>query len=388
MPETPELPSTALPASESGPGSAKVARGSRRRWLRAILLILGPAVVLAGAAYVYVTGQRVVSTDNAYLKSDKVALSAQISGPIVDVAVAENQAVTKGDVLFRLDAKPFQVALEQAKAKLAGVRQNIVVLKTDYRQKQEELRLADENLAYAEVVFRRQSELTRQKVASEAKFDEAKHAVDVARQQISVLRQQEAATLAQLGGNPNIAVEDHPDFRAAQAALDQAALDLEHATVTAPFAGIASKKPEVGQYVQAGTPVMSIVAAKGTWIEANFKETDLTHVKLGQPVAITVDTYPDRRWQGTVESISQATGAEFSVLPAQNATGNWVKVVQRIPVRIAIKSSGEGDDILRAGMSAVVDIDTGYSPPLPTFVRGPLTWLAAVVNIAPAKAGN
>jgi len=388
MPETPELPSTALPASESGPGSAKVARGSRRRWLRAILLILGPAVVLAGAAYVYVTGQRVVSTDNAYLKSDKVALSAQISGPIVDVAVAENQAVTKGDVLFRLDAKPFQVALEQAKAKLAGVRQNIVVLKTDYRQKQEELRLADENLAYAEVVFRRQSELTRQKVASEAKFDEAKHAVDVARQQISVLRQQEAATLAQLGGNPNIAVEDHPDFRAAQAALDQAALDLEHTTVTAPFAGIASKKPEVGQYVQAGTPVMSIVAAKGTWIEANFKETDLTRVKLGQPVAITVDTYPDRRWQGTVESISQATGAEFSVLPAQNATGNWVKVVQRIPVRIAIKSSGEGDDILRAGMSAVVDIDTGYSPPLPTFVRGPLTWLAAVVDIAPAKAGN
>ena len=158
--------------------------------------------------------------------------------------------------------------------------------------------------------------------------------------------------------------------------------------MVAPFAGIASKKPEIGQYVQAGTPIMSVIADRGTWIEANFKETDLTHVKLGQRVTVTVDTYPDRRWQGTVESISQATGAEFSVLPAQNATGNWVKVVQRIPVRIAIKAAGQGDDILRAGMSTVVDIDTGYSPPLPTFVRVPLTWLAAVTGISPAKAGN
>lgn len=387
MPETSETPS-ALPASEGGRPSAKTVKGSRRRWVRLVLLLLGPAVVLAGAGYVYVTGQRYVSTDNAYLKSDKVAISAQVSGPIVEVTVAENQAVAQGDLLFRLDAKPFLVALEQAKAKLASVRQNIAALKADYRQKQEELRLADENLAYAQVVFHRQSELTRQQVASEAKFDEAKHAVDVARQQISVLQQQEVATLAQLGGNPNIAVEDHPDFRAAQASLDQAALDLEHVRVVAPFAGIASKKPEVGQYVQAGTPIMSVIADRGTWIEANFKETDLTHVKLGQPVAVTVDTYPDRRWQGTVESISQATGAEFSVLPAQNATGNWVKVVQRIPVRIMIKSAGQGGDILRAGMSTVVDIDTGYSPPLPAFVRAPLRWLAAVTGVSPARAGN
>ena len=201
MSETSETPS-ALPASESGQPSAKVARGSRRRWLRLVLLLLGPIVVLAGAGYVYVTGQRFISTDNAYLKSDKVAVSAQVSGPIVEVAVAENQPVAQGDLLFRLDAKPFLVALEQAKAKRASVRQNIATLKADYRQKQEELRLAEENLAYAQVVFHRQSELTRQKVASEAKFDEAKHEVDVARQQISVLHQQEAATLAQLGGNP------------------------------------------------------------------------------------------------------------------------------------------------------------------------------------------
>lgn len=387
MPETPETPS-AQPATESDSSANKKIRRRRRRWLRPLLLILGPVVVLAGAGYVYVTGQRYVGTDNAYLKSDKVAVSAQVSGPIVEVAVAENQPVARGDLLVRLDAEPFEVALEQAKAKLAGVRQNIAALKADFRQKQEELRLAEENLSYAQVVFRRQSELTRQHVASEAKFDEAKHAVDVARQQISVLHQQEAATLAQLGGNPGIAVEDHPDFRAAQAALDQAALDLAHTRVVAPFAGIASKKPEIGQYVQAGNPIMSVIADRGTWIEANFKETDLTHVKLGQPVSVTVDTYPDRSWRGTVESISQATGAEFSVLPAQNATGNWVKVVQRIPVRIVLAPSEPGGDVLRAGMSAVVDIDTGYSPPLPTFVRAPLNWLAAIIDVAPARAGN
>ncbi|MFO1344684.1 MAG: HlyD family secretion protein [Rhodocyclaceae bacterium] len=356
-----------------------------RRWLRRFLLLLGPLVVAIVGGYFYVTGGRYVSTENAYVKADKVMIATEVSGLIGEVSVRENQRVAMGDVLFRIDDRPYHIALAEAEARLAGLRDEIESLKGSYRQKQEELALARTNLAFAETEFERQSKLVVSAVISRSKHDAARHDFDVARQRIRVTEQELAQIQAQLAGDPDIPAERHPRFLAAKAAVDRAALDLKRTIVRAPFAGIASNTPQVGQQVigngPMSSPVMSLVAYTGLWIEANFKETDLAHVRPGQPVTIYVDTYPDREWQGIVESLSQATGAEFSVIPPQNATGNWVKVVQRIPVRIAVETSGR-DPRLRSGMSTTVEIDTGHRRPVPSFVRTALSWIGVSHNVA------
>jgi membrane fusion protein, multidrug efflux system len=359
--------------TESEPEQPVRAAERRRRRVRRGLLALGPTLVAIVGCYVYVTGGRYVETDDAFVKADMVALSAEVSGPIVDVAVRENQHVDRGQILFRIDPEPFTIALAEAEARLHKAENDVRALKASYRQKQEELALAKNDVDYAEREFQRQDELVRRDFASRAKYDEAQHARDAARQQVAVLGQELRGLLADLAGDPEIPVGRHPTYLEAKAQRDQAALDLQHATVRAPFAGVASKKPDLGDYVTAGTPVMSIVADQDVWIEANFKETDLTYVRPGRPASVRIDTYPDRQWHATVESISQATGAEFSVLPPQNATGNWVKVVQRIPVRIAIRTD-EGGPPLRAGMSVTAEIDTGHRRELPGFVETALAW--------------
>lgn len=370
---------------DAGPGRDIPRPARPRRWLRRSLLLLGPLVVAVVGGYVYVTGGRYVSTENAYVQADKVMITAEVSGLIPEVAVRENQRVVKGDVLFRIDDRPYRIALAEVEARLAGVRDEIMSLKASYRQKQEELALARSDLAFAETEFERQSKLVATNAVSRAKFDAARHDLEVARQRIRVTEQEIAQIRAQLAGDPDIAVERHPRYLAAKAAVDRAGLDLERTVVRAPFAGIASHTPQVGQQVIGNAafsnPVMSLVADTGAWIEANFKETDLTHVRPGQAVTIHVDTYPDRAWRGTVESLSQATGAEFSVIPPQNATGNWVKVVQRFPVRIAVETNGDGPS-LRAGMSTMVEIDTGRRRPLPGFVQTALSWFGGSHTVA------
>jgi membrane fusion protein (multidrug efflux system) len=359
----------------------------RRRRIRRVLLILGPALVALVGGYLYVTGGRFVETDDAYVKADMVSVSARVSGPIAEVDIRENQHVAKGQVLFRLDPQPFQIALAQAEARLAKAANDVKALKASYRQKQEELDLARTNVTYAERDFKRQADLAQHDFASGAKYDEAKHNLESARHRVAVLQQELSGILADLTEDPEIPVERHPSYLEAEAERDQAALDLEHTVVAAPFAGVASQKPEPGDYVTAGMPVMSIVADRNVWIEANFKETDLTHVRPGQPATVQVDTYPDRQWQAEVESISQATGAQFSVLPPQNATGNWVKVVQRIPVRIALRAD-DGDPPLRAGMSVTAEIDTGHQRELPGVVEGALAWAGWLAAPPTAEAGN
>jgi membrane fusion protein (multidrug efflux system) len=232
----------------------------------------------------------------------------------------------------------------------------------------EQLALARTNAAYQQREFDRLAALAERQLASEIDVDEARHDRDVANQEIQVTERALDQIRARLGGDLERPATEQAAYLAAKSTRDAASLDLEHTVVRAPLDGIASKVPTIGQYVQPGAPIMTVIADHDMWIEANYKETDLTHVAVGQTVEIRLDTYPDRRWRGRVESISQATGAEFAVIPSQNATGNWVKVAQRIPVRIAIEVRGD-DPSLRAGMSAIVDIDTGHDRPAPGWVR-------------------
>lgn len=336
----------------------------RRRWLRLGLLVIGPLAAMLAGAYVYMNSGRYVETDDAYVKAASVAVSAQVAGPISHIGVVENQRVRKGDVLFEIDDQSYRVAVERAKAQLDTVSSMLQGLVASYQQQVEKLDLARTNAAYTKREFERKNALLSQNLSSAADVDAAQNDYDVARQQILIIEQALAQLRAQLGGDVTRRPEDHSAYKTAKATLDSAQLDLAHTVVRAPFDGITSKVPEPGAYVTPGSPVMGLVSDKTIWVEANYKETELTHVQPGQSVEIRVDTYPGHEWQGKVESIAQATGAEFSVIPAQNATGNWVKVTQRIPVRIAIETGPE-DPPLRAGMSTVIDIDTRHVRTVP-----------------------
>ncbi|MBK5206277.1 MAG: HlyD family secretion protein [Polaromonas sp.] len=339
--------------------SVETIRPSKRRLKRFILLVVIPLLALLVVGVMYLKGGRYVETDNAYIKADKVPVSAEVSGTVREVLVDENQAVTAGQVLFRLDPAPYQVAVAKAEAKLAQVRTDLAALRASYREKQAEITLARTKQTFAQKDQRRQADLVARNFVSASRFDEAKQTTDLAEQQIGALDQDLKRIAETLGGSVNASVELHPSYRVALAELDQARLDLARIEVRASLSGIVSKPPKPGQYVAAGSIALALVVNGNLWVEANFTETDLTYVHPGQPVTIHVDTYPDAAWKGVVESLSPATGSEFSVIPAQNATGNWVKIAQRVPVRIKIDPVANQPQ-LRAGLSTLVDIDTGH----------------------------
>lgn len=381
--QNPEAP-TVLSVAPSPPKKS----GRHRRWIRNFLLLLGPLAVILIGGYAYYTGGRFVDTDNAYVKADKVMVAAEVSGLVSAVPVKENQRVAKGDILFLINDRSYRIAMAEADAGLANARDKIASLKATYRQKLGELTLARTNIAFAKKEYDRQTRLIASSAVSRSKLDATRHDLDIAKQQVLVINQELAEISAQLGGNPDIPLEQHALYLSAMAAKERAALNLERVAVRAPFDGIAGNTPQIGQQVIGNgafsSPVMSLVADRNIWVEANFKETDLTYVTPGQKVILHVDTYPDREWQGTVESLSQATGAEFSVIPPQNATGNWVKVVQRIPIRIKVVQKRD-DPLLRAGMSTMVEIDTEQSRPMPKIIHTALDWLGALPSVAIAR---
>ena len=371
---------TAATAPESAPESVRhVSTRRRGRLVRLLTLsfftVLGPAVIGIGALYFYAIGGRFVATENAYVKADKIAVSADVSGRVSEVKVAENQEVPKGTLLFRLDPEPFQIVLQRADAQLASARQTIAALKAEYRQRLAERHEVEGDVIYFRRSVERQRKLHDKGFASQSKLDEAEQQMRAAKDRISAINQSLASVRARLGGDIDIDPNAHPTVREAISARDAAELDLRRTAVHAPSDGVITNFGlEVGEYIQAGAPIFSLVGTGQVWVRANYKETDLTHVRVGQSATLKVDTYPDVAFQARVASISPATGAEFALLPPQNASGNWVKVVQRLPVRLELIKSYDGPP-LRAGMSVIVEIDTQHKRQLPGLVSQAMAWM-------------
>jgi membrane fusion protein, multidrug efflux system len=358
--ETASATATRRVALDSRLAAARMRRPLRQR-LRLPLMVAGPAVVLLAAGYWYLTGGRYVSTDDAYVQAARMAISTDISGRVVEIAVRDNEEVRAGQVLFRLDPRPFQIAVEEAKAQLGTVRYQIHALKATYHQKRADARATQATSDYQEREFERQKRLLVSGTASQQQFDQARQAYENGRQQLASKEQDVAVALANIGGDPDLPLEQHPMVQRAQAALDRAELNLSYTEIRAPENGIVTKVDQLqaGNYVTAGTPLFSLMSTDRIWVEANFKETELTHMRAGQSAMVEVDTYPDIVLPAEVESLSPGTGLTFSLLPAENATGNWVKVVQRLPVRIRIDHF-DPNVPLHAGLSVTVEVDTRH----------------------------
>ncbi|MFO1055564.1 MAG: HlyD family secretion protein [Dongiaceae bacterium] len=344
-----------------------------RQRLRLPLMLLAPLALLIGGGYFYLVGGRFVSTDDAYVQAARVAISTDVAGRVASIAVHDNQPVKAGQLLFRLTSDRFAIAIEQAQAQLDAARLQIQSLKATYRQREADLAAARDTLAYQQRELARQKRLLASGIASQAQFDQAVHAADSARQAVAAAEQQIASVLASLGGDPDLPVDRHPTVMQAQAELDRADLNMSYTAIHAPEDGIVTKveQLQVGDYVNAATPLFSLTSTKRIWIEANFKETDLTWMRPGQVATVTLDTYPDRPLKARVASFSPGTGSSFSLLPPENATGNWVKVVQRLPVRLSLETVGP-DTPLHAGLSATVEVDTGHERHLLTVLRSAL----------------
>ncbi len=330
---------------------------SRRERLRLPLMWGVPLLLLAAGLYVYLTSGRYESTDDAYLRAAQVAISANVSGRVGQVDVHDNQQVRRGQVLFRLDDRPFRIAVEAARARLQGARLQVATLKADYRQRLADLRSAQSALDYAGREYRRDSRLLASGIASRSQLDKALLARSEAQQRVAAAKEQITAALARLGGRPDIPVNTHPLVEQARAALDRALLELSYATVKAPADGIVTgvEHLQVGGYLPAATAAFVLVSTHDVWVEADFKEDQLAHMHRGESATVDIDAYPGRTFRAVVASITPGTGAQFSVLPPQNATGNWVKVVQRLDVRLHLDGKLPA---VRSGLSAAVTVDT------------------------------
>jgi membrane fusion protein (multidrug efflux system) len=331
-----------------------------RRRLRAILLLAAPLVAIAAGLFFYLSGGRYQETDNGSIQSGLAQVSANVSGPVIAIEVANNQHVKAGDILFRIDPAPYQAAVDEAEAELANARTQVSSLRANYREGEASLQAARDRLAYAEREAARQKALLAEGISSQNQYDQAVLAAQTARQQIQTAVQQNAGVAATLTGSVNAPTERQPSVQRALAALERARLNLTYTVVRAAQDGIVTKvnQLQVGSYVSASKPVFTL-ASNRLWVEGNFKEDQLHHMRVGQRATFKVDAFPDLELTGRLASFSPGTGNSFSLLPAENATGNWVKVVQRLPVEFSIDQLPK-DVPLHAGLSVEVSVDTGY----------------------------
>ncbi|WP_375450420.1 HlyD family secretion protein [uncultured Devosia sp.] len=310
----------------------------KKRARRTALMFGVPLLLVAGGAYFYLNGGRYIDTDNAYVSQVKVSLSADVAGRVTEVDVAENQAVTAGAVLFKIDPEPYRIALEQAEAGLAAARLNVEQLRVGYGTAQAKLTAAQQTLDLRQHEFDRQQASVNQGVSATASLDDVSLSLQSAKSEVALAQQDLAGAVAALAGDPEIATDTHPAVRKALATRDGAARDLQKTTVVAPATGVISQMASlnVGQFVATGTTIVSLIKSNDTWIDANFKETQLDGLHDGLPVDVSVDAYPGLKLHGLVDSIGAGTGSQFALIPAQNATGNWVKVTQRVTVRVRL----------------------------------------------------
>ena len=353
-----------FPDAAVEPAIAKPAglKNLMRRSLRTILLIVVPAIAAVAGLGFYLSGGRYISTDNAYVGAQKVLITPDISGKVSRIVVREGQHVAPGDVLFEIDSEPFKLALAQAQAKLASVRVDLANLKANVKSLATLAELSQKNVELKQRDVERKAALVAKSTGSQLDLDNSASATVTAQLMAQFALQQKASTLNQLLGDPDLPLEDFPAYRQAKAAAEQAERDFNHTVLRAPIAGTATQVDNIqlGRFVTAGTPVFGVIDDAAPWVDANPKETDITYLRTGQRVAIEVDTFPGHTFRGTVSSVSPGTGAQFAILPPQNASGNWVKVVQRVPVRITFDPDQNTKD-LRSGMSVWVEIDTGRS---------------------------
>lgn len=360
----------------------------KRSWKRPVLFALLPIALVAGG-YQYVTGGQVMSTDNAYVQAQSIGLSTDVSGTVASIEVHNNQAVKKGQVLFRLKPDSFKIALHGAQAQLGTVRNQVLTLQASYRQSLAQIEQAKADLPFFQAGFKRQQDLIANAVAAKATFDQAEHDLTAARQRLIVSEAQAQSMLAQLGGNADQVVEQNPFYLQSQSLVDSAERDLNDTVVRAPFDGVVTSVDalQVGGYLPAAQQAFMLVSTENVWIDANPKETELTWVREGQTADVTIDTYPGVAWKGTVESINPASSVSFALLPAQNTSGNWVKVVQRIPMRVRLVESPDKPP-LRVGMSVTVDVETGHARGIPEALKPFATYARPYLDRAEAWASR
>lgn len=361
-----DRPGNMLRRAMSSAGSMNTAAG--RKQLRAPLMFGGIAIVAVVALAMWLIGGRYISTDDAYVHAAKLMVSAEVSGKVAEVDVKEGDLVKKGQVLFKLDAQPFEIALANAKARLAQTMLDIDAMKTDYRRMLGSIDAQKPQVSLAKTNFDRAARLLGTHYVSRAAYDQARFALASAQGTYETLQQMAQTQLAKLAGNADIADADHPQVRQAQAAVDEAQRQVNASVVRAPFEGVITQVSALqpGTYIVSSmasfvaTSAVGLVSTSNLWVDANLKETQLTYIKPGNPATVKIDTFPGHTWKATVCAVSPTTGSEFSLLPAINSSGNWVKVVQRISVKICVVQQA-GDPPLSAGMSAKVKIDTGHT---------------------------
>jgi membrane fusion protein (multidrug efflux system) len=362
-----------LPQEEEPPASdtQRDAPGEsiRRPWVRRMLFLLLPLALIAGSAW-YVVGGRVMYTEDAYVNADKVGISTDVAGTVAEVEVHDNQQVAAGQVLYRLDAWQFVIALANAKANRAQVALSLESMKRDYRRMVTDAVAEQSQVALDRTRYERATRLLTSGVESRAGYDQAQYTLRTDQSKLEALREEARVQLARLGDNPDIPATQLPQYQQATAQVAEAERELLHTVVTAPFAGIVTNVPAIapGKFLPASTTAFYLVDTHHVWIDATPKETQLTYVRPGQLASVRVDTYPGVRWYGTVDSLSPAAAQEFALLPAQNTSGNWVKVVQRVQMRIRVDTSDKQMPPLRAGMSTEVYVDTGHPRGLPHFL--------------------